>query len=165
VQNKFRHLFSLILPILVAGVFPYLLRRGFAASDSSWADAPELALFGKILGVVVFVSGLALFSWCFNLFFRVGKGTLMPWDPTTKLVAVGPYQIMRNPMISSVAMLLLGEALFLGSTVLGIWLLFFFLTNHFYFIFSEEPGLEKRFGEPYRKYRAEVPRWLPRNKA
>jgi protein-S-isoprenylcysteine O-methyltransferase Ste14 len=27
---------------------------------------------------------------------------------------------------------------------------------------SEEPGLEKRFGDDYRRYKANVPRWIPR---
>ena len=39
---------------------------------------------------------------------------------------------------------------------------FFFVVNHAYFIVSEEPGLEKRFGDDYRRYKQHVPRWLPR---
>ncbi|MBT5920444.1 MAG: isoprenylcysteine carboxylmethyltransferase family protein, partial [Alphaproteobacteria bacterium] len=27
---------------------------------------------------------------------------------------------------------------------------------------SEEPGLEKRFGETYVRYKENVPRWIPR---
>jgi len=27
---------------------------------------------------------------------------------------------------------------------------------------SEEPGLERRFGEDYRRYKRAVPRWIPR---
>jgi protein-S-isoprenylcysteine O-methyltransferase Ste14 len=44
----------------------------------------------------------------------------------------------------------------------GAWAVVFITINHIYFIFSEEPGLEKRFGEPYRLYKSSVPRWLPR---
>ena len=48
------------------------------------------------------------------------------------------------------------------SAAVGLWAVGFFLVNHVYFLFSEEPGLEKRFGEGYRAYRANVPRWIPR---
>jgi protein-S-isoprenylcysteine O-methyltransferase Ste14 len=87
---------------------------------------------------------------------------LAPWDPTKKIVVVGPYQFMRNPMISGVACMLLGQVLFHGSWVLGFWAGIFITINHIYFVLSEEPGLEKRFGEPYRVYKANVPRWIPR---
>jgi protein-S-isoprenylcysteine O-methyltransferase Ste14 len=32
----------------------------------------------------------------------------------------------------------------------------------FYIPYSEERGLEKRFGEAYRTYKQHVPRWIPR---
>ena len=34
--------------------------------------------------------------------------------------------------------------------------------NSAYFVLVEEPGLEHRFGAPYREYKAHVPRWIPR---
>jgi protein-S-isoprenylcysteine O-methyltransferase Ste14 len=36
-----------------------------------------------------------------------------------------------------------------------------FLVFHVVVVRFEEPGLEKRFGESYRVYRQNVPRWLP----
>ena len=69
---------------------------------------------------------------------------------------------MRNPMISAVLTMLAGEALHLGSRVLAAWATVFLLFNHAYFLLSEEPGLERRFGDEYRRYKAAVPRWLPR---
>ena len=48
------------------------------------------------------------------------------------------------------------------TKLLGLWAATFILINHLYFVLFEEPGLEQRFGEPYRAYRASVPRWLPR---
>lgn len=97
-----------------------------------------------------------------SLFARVGRGTLAPWDPTRHLVAAGPYRCVRNPMISGVALMLLGEAAFWGSRAVGLWAASFLAINHLYFVLSEEPGLERRFGQEYRTYKAEVPRWIPR---
>ena len=65
-------------------------------------------------------------------------------------------------MIASVLVMLGGESLFFGSWPLASWMLVFFLLNWFYFTRVEEPGLEQRFGEDYRRYKANVPRWLPK---
>ena len=65
-------------------------------------------------------------------------------------------------MISGVLAMLLGETFLAGSWLIGAWALAFLLTNHAYFVLSEEPGLERRFGEGYRTYKANVPRWIPR---
>ena len=96
------------------------------------------------------------------LFARVGKGTLAPWDPTQKLVIEGPYRHVRNPMITAVLFVLLGEAALFGSTALLLWAAGFFAVNHAWFLLHEEPALVRRFGEDYERYRRTVPRWLPR---
>jgi protein-S-isoprenylcysteine O-methyltransferase Ste14 len=157
-----RSLTMLLMPLVVVIVIPWLLRVSFASIDTSWADLPALAWVGRTLGAVLFVSGLSIFFWCVSLFVSIGRGTLAPWDPTRKLVAVGPYEYVRNPMIGSLILFLLGEALFLGSAVVAIWALVIFVINHFYFVYSEEPGLEKRFGESYREYKLRIPRWIPK---
>lgn len=97
-----------------------------------------------------------------RLFARVGQGTLAPWDPTQRLVAQGPYRYVRNPMISGVLCVLLGEAALFGSAPLLVWAAAFFALNAAYIPLIEEPGLEKRYGAAYEAYRRNVPRWLPR---
>ena len=69
---------------------------------------------------------------------------------------------VRNPMISGVLLMLIAETLFSGSWPLLGWVVAFFLINTAYFFTIEEPGLERRFGEDYRHYRSNVPRWIPR---
>ena len=157
-----RHLLSiLLLPFVVTVVVPRWLTASFAAIDTRWG-ASSAAWAGRAAGVALLAVGLALFAWCVVLFARVGRGTLAPWDPTKNLVAAGPYRFTRNPMITGVAGILCGEALLLGSRILAAWAAAVIVINHLYFILSEEPGLERRFGESYRAYRAAVPRWLPR---
>jgi protein-S-isoprenylcysteine O-methyltransferase Ste14 len=156
-----RHLLSiLLLPFTAVIVVPYLLLRGtethLPPRDDLWTVARICA------GVVLFLGGLGLFVWSVELFARVGRGTLAPWDPTRNLVAVGPYRHVRNPMISGVALMLFGEALFWSSTAVGLWAGGFLIINHVYFILAEEPGLKQRFGDAYRNYKAHVPRWIPR---
>ena len=65
-------------------------------------------------------------------------------------------------MISSVLLMLLGEALVLSSWPVGWWGITFFALNSVYFPLFEEKGLERRFGDDYRTYKANVPRWFPR---
>lgn len=158
-----RHALSiLLLPFLVIVIIPCWLLTTLAASDHSWNDGAVFAWLSRSVGVITLIAGFLLFSWCVSLFAKVGQGTLAPWDPTRNLVVVGPYRFVRNPMISGVALMLAGETLFWGSWWVGLWAGIFVSINHFYFIVSEEPGLEKRFGESYHLYKANVPRWIPR---
>jgi protein-S-isoprenylcysteine O-methyltransferase Ste14 len=113
-------------------------------------------------GIALCASGLLLAVWTMRLFARVGRGTAAPWNPPRRLVVAGPYRHVRNPMITSVLAMLAGEALILESGVIAIWLGVFFLVNVLYFPLVEEKELIKRFGEDYRLYRSNVPRWLPR---
>jgi protein-S-isoprenylcysteine O-methyltransferase Ste14 len=153
-MSLFRALAALIVPVLVVILRPLLILGNYSATS--------LGLYAQGAGILLFAAGFLLGGWCILLFFNIGRGTIMPWDPTRKLVAVGPYQYVRNPMITGVIAMVAGEALFFGSTAIGILVTIFFALNHVYFIFSEEPGLEKRFGESYREYKKRVPRWIPR---
>lgn len=76
--------------------------------------------------------------------------------------AAARYAHVRNPMLAGVNGILAAESLALGSPALGAWTALFLVLNTLYFIFSEEPGLERRFGGAYVEYRRHVPRWLPR---
>lgn len=114
------------------------------------------------LGLALFLLGFFLSLWTMLLFANIGRGTLAPWNPTKKLVVLGPYAYVRNPMLSGVLTIILGESFIFCSPGVFTWALLFFLINTLYFIFSEEPGLEKRFGAEYLKYKKNVPRWIPR---
>lgn len=158
-----RHLLAiLLLPFVMAVVVPRWIAVSRAASDTRRAGDAPLAWPGRGAGALLLLAGFGLFAWCVALFGRVGQGTLAPWDPTQRLVAVGPYRYMRNPMITGVLAMIAGEALLLGSRAVAVWDAAFLAINHVYFLMLEEPGLERRFGEGYRRYRSAVPRWLPR---
>ena len=154
-----RHLLSIaLLPFVVAVLVP----RWLLAGERGGVPPMPLLATGRVAGAIVFAAGFAMFVWCVTLFARIGRGTLAPWDPTRRLVVVGPYRHVRNPMITSVMTMLGGEALFFHSGRIATWLLIFVAINHSYFLLLEEPGLVARFGEEYERYRAAVPRWVPR---
>ena len=85
-----------------------------------------------------------------------------PWDPPARLVITGLYRHVRNPMIMGVFCVLLAEVLAFQSTALAAWTAFAVALNLFYIPLSEEPALEHRFGDRYREYKRNVPRWIPR---
>jgi len=143
-----------LLPVMVTVVVPAFLLSQSGSELGPWPLAA--------VGVVLVALGLALVIWTATLFARIGKGTLAPWDPTARLVVAGPYRHVRNPMISGVLAVLLGEAALFGSLPLLVWFGAVFALNAIYFPLVEEPGLRERFGEDYERYRANVPRWLPR---
>ncbi|MBA3522139.1 MAG: isoprenylcysteine carboxylmethyltransferase family protein [Gemmatimonadales bacterium] len=158
-----RHLAAIaLLPCVVGLVVPWWLFTSATEGDSRWADGGLVVGLVRAGGAALVVAGVLLFAWCVALFARVGRGTLAPWDPTRQLVAIGPYRIVRNPMISGVALTLAGQTLLWGSWRLGVWWVTFVVINHIYFVLVEEPGLCRRFGESYWAYAAQVPRWLPR---
>lgn len=147
----------IIFPFSVTVLIPlYIYDRGenFISDD----------LIAKIPGGILIALGLSLFIYTVLLFNFVGKGTLAPWSPKEKLVIQGPYRYCRNPMITGVLLILIGEALIFHSTSILIWVLTFFGINTLYFIFFEEPELSNKFGEGYREYRQQVPRWIPGTK-
>lgn len=121
---------------------------------------PHQVLFW--VAIVAFIAGLVLAIWTSRIFLTFGKGTPAPWDPPKKLVVRGPYRHVRNPMITAVLVILFGESLLCQSWAIAGWMVLFFIANAIYFPFSEEKGLEKRFGDAYRRYKANVPRWIPR---
>jgi protein-S-isoprenylcysteine O-methyltransferase Ste14 len=144
-----------LLPLIVTIIVPAVL---LAATDGF--RAPGLLL--GIAGAVFVACGLLFMAWTITLFVRIGRGTLAPWDPTTRLVVTGPYRHVRNPMIAGVFGVLLGEALIFRSPALFLWFALFVALNAVYIPLSEEPGLVRRFGDDYRRYKGHVPRWLPR---
>ena len=113
-------------------------------------------------GALLFLAGFTLLVWTISLFICIGRGTLAPWDPTRKLVVVGPFAHVRNPMISGVLAMILGEAISFRARPIAEWAGLFFLINTVYFLILEEPGLVRRFGAEYQQYRKNVPRWIPR---
>jgi protein-S-isoprenylcysteine O-methyltransferase Ste14 len=146
---------------MVALVVPALLVAGYRTDVGLGWPGP-LSLVPVIAGAILILAGLRLWWHTIQLFVEVGRGTLAPWDPPRRFVVRGPYRLVRNPMISSLGMILLGEALLLGSGSILVLFAGFAIVNATYIPLVEEPGLRRRFGDDYEQYRRAVPRWIPR---
>ncbi len=114
------------------------------------------------VGLAAGCLGFALSAWSVGLLLKYGDGTPAPWNPPMRFVVRGPYRHVRNPMIIGALLMLAAESLVLRSLPLALWTVVFFAGNVVYFSLSEEKRLEDRFGDSYRLYKANVPRWIPR---
>jgi protein-S-isoprenylcysteine O-methyltransferase Ste14 len=156
-----RHLLAIaILPFMVAVLVPYWIAERYGVTFDIGRSVGFVLL--QVVGLALVSFGLVLFVTSLRRFAADGKGTLAPWDPPSVFVVRGPYQFVRNPMISGVIMLLFGEALVLLSPPHCIWAVGFLVLNLLYIPVVEEPQLERRFGDSYREYCRHVRRFIPR---
>ncbi|NIQ55710.1 MAG: isoprenylcysteine carboxylmethyltransferase family protein [Gammaproteobacteria bacterium] len=150
----------LLLPGTVAVLVPLLIAR-FAGTELGLPESwPGWSAWGT--GLLVLGFGVGLFTASLRRLGGEGRGTLAPWDPPERLVVRGPYAHVRNPLISGVVLVLLGEGLLLRSVAHLGWAGLFFLANAAYIPRVEEPALGAKFGEAYEEYARNVPRLIPR---
>lgn len=116
---------------------------------------------GLALGVgVTFVAiGLALVVLSIRRF-RLAGTSVVPGEPSTTLVVVGPYRFTRNPIYIGFVLLYFGLAIVLTSLWVLLLLIPVLIVLQRGVVEREETYLERQFGEAYRKYQARVPRWL-----
>jgi protein-S-isoprenylcysteine O-methyltransferase Ste14 len=153
-RNTIKHITSLILPVTVLIIVPWIIGRDLSIKN----------ITSFIIGLILIFTGLYLMVVTISAFIRIGKGTLAPWFPTNKLIVTGIYAYVRNPMIIGVLTVLAGESIALLSVNIFIWAVTFFFINTIFFATYEEPSLKKRFGDEYLEYKRDVHRWVPRLK-
>jgi|SRR6185295_17555766 len=141
----------LLLPCVFAGLVP-----AWIVSADRWRGQ------GLLFGFVPAVLGILILLWCVRDFYVSGKGTLAPWDPPRRLVIVGLYRFIRNPMYVGVSMWLAGWSLLAASPMLAGYLVILVIGFHLRVVLYEEPTLKKLFGEEWTRYAATVPRWPSR---
>jgi protein-S-isoprenylcysteine O-methyltransferase Ste14 len=123
-MNLWRHLRAIsLLPGLVTLVVPATLIFFTGAANMGWGLSSTANWLPLLLGCILICLGLLLMYKTISLFSKVREGTLAPWDPPRKLVVRGVYRYVRNPMISGILFILLGEATFLGALPLLLWFL------------------------------------------
>ncbi len=111
------------------------------------------------LGGALVLAGAALMISALVGFRRAGTA-IAPWEPATALVSTGLYRFSRNPIYLAMAMIYLGLALLFAASWALVALIPTLAALHVWVIRREEAYLERRFGETYRQYRAQVRRWI-----
>jgi protein-S-isoprenylcysteine O-methyltransferase Ste14 len=143
----------IVLPGVAAGIAPPVI-----AYVDPWRGAVWMP------GLAVMLIGTFLLLWCVRDFYVSGKGTLAPWNPPQKIVTVGLYRYVRNPMYVGVLLLVLGWSLCLSSVMLAAYMFVLAIGFHIRVVRYEEPRMAAQFGKEWETYRASVPRWLPGSK-
>jgi len=145
-------LFTVVVPGTGGIYLPWLIltRGGASPTPVAWPAVAVIAI------------GVGLYLWCLWVFAVVGRGTPGPWDPPRRLVAVGPYRWVRNPIYLAALLIVLGEAWLFGSAALLLYAGLVAVGFHLLVIAYEEPTLRAQFGEHYEAYRRTVSRWIPR---
>lgn len=147
--------FTLAVPGIVAGVAPYLLDALFGVRGSVIGPL-------RYAGWIVITVGIAGYLRCARDFVTVGRGTPAPIDAPQELVIQGLYRWSRNPMYVSVLLVVFGQAIVLESLTVLAYGILLWAGFHVFVRWYEEPRLTRRFGSPYERYRAAVPRWFGR---
>ena len=116
----------------------------------------------RVIGGVLFVLCGGFGLTCGVLMAIRGGGTPLPADCARRLVIAGAYRYVRNPM--AIASFTQGGAvgIYLGSPLVLAYALAGAILWHLVLRRWEDADLERRFGEPYRRYRSQVRCWLPR---
>ncbi len=129
------------LPFLVIGVapnvaYPFLFEVG----------GPSVAL--RAVSIVVLIPGIAIWAWSVALILtRVPRG---------ELITSGPYALVKHPLYTDVALLVLPWAGFLLNSWLGALLGIVLYVASRRFAPAEEVALAKAFGAAWDHYRETV---------
>jgi protein-S-isoprenylcysteine O-methyltransferase Ste14 len=125
-----------------------------------WADGSPSGW--NLLGYAVIAAGAALLVWLMLLglsrYRELPERVPLEWRPVI-LMTGGPYAFCRHPMYIAELGLWLGVAVLFGSPVVLVGFVAMFAVMRQLAVW-EERALETKFGEPYRQYKARVPRWI-----
>ncbi len=114
-----------------------------------------------LIAVPLMAIGVGVTAWSVFHFLKV-KGTPVPFNPPPTLVMTGPYQFVRNPMLTGVFLLLFGIGFAIKSLSLVVFFTpLFVLANVWELKEIEEPELVKRLGKDYVAYQQRTPTFIP----
>ncbi|MBI2629561.1 isoprenylcysteine carboxylmethyltransferase family protein [Candidatus Pacearchaeota archaeon] len=111
------------------------------------------------IGLIFFILGWIPNIWIY-LIYRKYKNPVPAKDTPKVLITSGLFKISRNPNYLGMIITLFGEAIFLGSLIVFIIPVLFFILINITNIPFEERVLERKFGRKYLNYKRRVRRWI-----
>jgi len=136
----------LTLPFLIVGlilniIFPSLFSVG----------GPSIAL--KVISIIILIPGVIIWLWSAAL--------ILTKVPRKELITSGPYSLVKHPLYTGVALLVLPWVGFLFNTWLGALIGIIIYIGSRIFSHEEEEILSKNFGATWDEYcnKVKIP-WL-----
>ncbi|OGG72903.1 hypothetical protein A3A38_03255 [Candidatus Kaiserbacteria bacterium RIFCSPLOWO2_01_FULL_53_17] len=111
------------------------------------------------IGVLFILLAVAHMVWAVRTFGKAGTN-VDPRQPSLRIVSGGPYRFTRNPMYVSMALIVVGFAVWLNSLWILAALAVVLVVMTYGVIMREEAYLEKKFGRAYLDYKGKVRRWI-----
>ncbi|MDP9292319.1 MAG: isoprenylcysteine carboxylmethyltransferase family protein [Verrucomicrobiota bacterium] len=124
--------------------------------------APFLAegyRLGQGFALLLILVGLALRAWGGG---SAGRHTREDSLQAPELITSGPFAHVRNPIYAGSICLGAGMCVLIGDPIAFILATLAFLILYVSIVPAEEAFLFQQFGDEYQRYRAEVPRLIPR---
>jgi protein-S-isoprenylcysteine O-methyltransferase Ste14 len=137
---------TLAAGLVLGGVYPL-----------NWPGLDDLA--ARLIGYGLGGGGLALIGWGVLSLHRAGA-TVLPDQPTDRLVTDGAFRFRRNPIYMGEVLAFLGLAQLTYNIWFAILAPVFALALLQLAILPEERHLEERFGEVYLDYKERTRRWF-----
>ena len=120
-----------------------------------WSSSMPVGSARWIVGMLMVALG---FLFAFGTMFWFGIRSAFGVQ-VNKLVRSGPYRLSRNPQLVGCSLLILGCCLIWPSWYNLGWILLYAFSSHM-MVITEEEHLVDVFGEEYRQYCRQVPRYL-----
>lgn len=146
--GRFQARRRMVLAVLSGLLFAALL---FVATVKAPSD--DLHESVEKFGAVLIMAAILGRTWC-TLYIGGRK--------SSEIVRGGPYSTTRNPLYVFSAIGAAGIGAMTGSVLVAILFAILTYAAFHYVILVEEEHLKKTFGEPYRAYLRDVPRFFPK---
>ncbi len=135
---------------------------GWLFRNRGWLPVPLLLAMAVLPlrlagpGLAVVATGEALRFWAVG---HIGLASRTRGDGAARVVASGPYRLVRNPLYVGNIVIFLGLGIMKWPW--GVVAAPLLALDYHFIVAWEEGNLAARLGEPYREYLARVPRWVP----
>ena len=127
-----------------------------------WSILPKENLFSfpiNLVGLIAVTFGIILNIWT-DTMFKQNNTTVKPDGIPSTLIISGPFSLSRHPMYLGMSLILIGEAIILGSLASFLIPILFIILIEKLFIPQEEKTLITWFPNEYNQYKKRKRKWI-----
>src|SRR5574341_1644026 len=129
------------LPFIIIGI-------GLNIWKPNWFSVGGPTVLLKIISIIILISGIIIWAWCIYL--------ILTKIPAKKLITAGPYSLLKHPLYTGFAFLVLPWFGFLCNSWLGLIVGGVYYVGRIIYAPEEEKVLSKEFGVEWEDYTKKV---------